>query len=358
MAMLLPQIATLEYGFAFDSKKFNSDSNGMPLIRIRDVQRGYSTTSFDGDYDSRYLVSDGDLLIGMDGNFVINRWTGGKALLNQRVCRVTPIEGLIDEEYLRLFLKVELKRIEDRTPFATVKHLSARVLANVTLPDVPFDEQRKISQSICLIEELQQSLKTLEAELTDLGRAIYDKDFNQKTWPTKRLDTITECLDSKRKPVTAAQRPSGNVPYFGANGQQGWIDKAIFDETLILVAEDGGHFDAPERGVAYKVSGPSWVNNHAHVLRPMPEITAEYLHRSLKHFNFLPFISGSTRAKLNKNQLNRVEIPVPPLNLQRDFDEKMAIVDQKMGNLGVLVDEANDLYNAELARHFPSVSHE
>src|SRR3546814_4107270 len=107
-----------------------------------------------------------------------------------------------------------------------------------------------------------------------------------------------------RKPVTAKDRNPGDVPYYGANGQQGWIDKPIFDEPLVLVAEDGGHFDHPERGVAYRIDGPAWVNNHAHILRAKSgELDTEYLHRALRHFDFLPYISGSTRAKLTQGQL-------------------------------------------------------
>ncbi len=138
--------------------------------------------------------------------------------------------------------------------------------------------------------------------------------------PVKRIDAITECLDRLRRPVTESDRKPGNVPYYGANGQQGWIDRALFDEPLILVAEDGGYFDAPERGVAYRINGPAWVNNHAHILRAVTShVDTEFLHRALRHFNFLPFISGTTRAKLNQGQLNAVKLAVPPLDLQRAF---------------------------------------
>ena len=77
-----------------------------------------------------------------------------------------------------------------------------------------------------------------------------------------RLGDVVEFLDSKRRPVTESDRRSGPYPYYGANGLQGTIDEYIFDEPLVLLAEDGGHFDDPERGIAYRVSGKTWVNNH------------------------------------------------------------------------------------------------
>jgi restriction endonuclease S subunit len=152
-----------------------------------------------------------------------------------------------------------------------------------------------------------------------------DPAANPKRWPVKRVDEITQCLDRLRRPVTESDRKPGNVPYYGANGQQGWIDTALFDEPLVLVAEDGGYFDAPERGVAYRIDGPAWVNNHAHILRVLPQhVDTEFLHWALRHFNFLPYISGTTRAKLTQGQLNSVKLFVPPLQLQRDFGQRVA----------------------------------
>ena len=95
---------------------------------------------------------------------------------------------------------------------------------------------------------------------------ISRNSFNE-AFPIKRLVEVVEFLDSQRRPVTASDRRAGPYPYYGANGQQGTIDHFIFDEPLVLLAEDGGHFGESERGIAYRISGKTWVNNHAHVLR-------------------------------------------------------------------------------------------
>ena len=100
-------------------------------------------------------------------------------------------------------------------------------------------------------------------------------------YPLKRLDELVVFLDNMRRPVTEADRRAGPYPYYGANGQQGTMDTYIFDEPLVLLAEDGGHFGSPERGVAYRISGKTWVNNHAHVLRPKPGVDIAFLCRVL-----------------------------------------------------------------------------
>lgn len=137
------------------------------------------------------------------------------------------------------------------------------------------------------------------------------------SWPTACLAEVVEFLDSKRRPVRESERVEGPYPYYGANGQQGWIDGFLFNEPLILLAEDGGHFDNPSRGIAYAIDGKSWVNNHAHVLRVRECADFRYLLHSLKNRDVRSYISGSTRAKLTKGGASRIEIPLPPIEEQR-----------------------------------------
>ena len=73
MKKFLPEVCTIQYGFPFDSAKF-SDSEGIPLIRIRDVVRGYSETFTTEEYKDEFLVHENDLLVGMDGEFNIAKW--------------------------------------------------------------------------------------------------------------------------------------------------------------------------------------------------------------------------------------------------------------------------------------------
>ncbi len=174
-----------------------------------------------------------------------------------------------------------------------------------------------------------------------------------KHWPVKPLGEVTTCLDSQRIPVKEDDRQKrfGQVPYYGANGQVGWIDKALFNEPLLLVAEDGGYFDQPERSVAYTIHGPSWVNNHAHILRPdKNQVLLDFLGYYFRHFDFLPYITGTTRAKLTQRDLMRVEVPVPPLAVQERFVK--------------LLDEADELRKLRAqadwrtARLIPSLLHQ
>ncbi|WP_374588636.1 restriction endonuclease subunit S [Ideonella dechloratans] len=85
----------------------------------------------------------------------------------------------------------------------------------------------------------------------------------------------------------------------------------------MLLAEDGGHFENPARGIAYRISGKTWVNNHAHVLRPKADIDIAYLCRVLENYDVTPFVTGTTRGKLTKGGASEIPIPLPPLPEQR-----------------------------------------
>ena len=163
MLTKLTDVCTIQYGYAFNSDQF-SETEGIPLIRIRDVIRGFSETRTTESFPDEYLVHDGDILIGMDGEFNIARWHGGTAALNQRVCRLIPQK--VNPDYIVQFMPSALKAIEDKTPFVTVKHLSAKELNKIVVPIPAPDVQIRIGTILNKIDEIiefrQRQLLTLD----------------------------------------------------------------------------------------------------------------------------------------------------------------------------------------------------
>lgn len=151
---------------------------------------------------------------------------------------------------------------------------------------------------------------------------------------TRRLGDIVEVLDNKRVPLNEEQRSKmvGNIPYYGANGVQGFINKAMLDEPLILMAEDGGYFDDfVERPIAYKIEGPAWVNNHAHILRATANVNQDFLFYALQHKDIRRFIKGGTRAKLNASDLKDILVEIPlDTREQRGIAEVLSALDEQI----------------------------
>ena len=144
-----------------------------------------------------------------------------------------------------------------------------------------------------------------------------------------RIGDICEILDSKRVPITATERQPGPYPYYGANGVQDYVADYIFDDELVLLAEDGGNFGSKDKPIAYRVSGKCWVNNHAHVLKPKEGLDVDYLCYSLMFYDVTGLVNGATRQKLTQADMRKMEIPLPPLGEQR----KIAAVLEKVSDL-------------------------
>ena len=122
------------------------------------------------------------------------------------------------------------------------------------------------------------------------------------------LEDCCEILDSQRVPITASDRKEGPYPYYGANGIQDYVADYIFDDELVLLAEDGGNFGSKERPIAYRVSGKCWVNNHAHVLKPKDGLDVDYLCYSLMFYNVGGMVNGATRQKLTQAAMRKMLI--------------------------------------------------
>ena len=175
MEKTLPEVCIIQYGFPFDSSKFCS-AEGVPLVRIRDVVRGYSETYTTEIAGENYIVNDGDLLIGMDGEFNIAYWKGGRAYLNQRVCRLIPRED-VDRDYIFYYMPQALKAIEDATPFVTVKHLSAKQLSKILIPLPDMSEQQRISAVLRSVDRVIAMRKKELDELNNLVKSRFVELF-------------------------------------------------------------------------------------------------------------------------------------------------------------------------------------
>ncbi|WP_425991055.1 restriction endonuclease subunit S [Afipia sp. DC4300-2b1] len=156
----LIEIARPSYGFAFTSGNFNAAKRGMPLIRIRDISSTDTEAYFEGDYDPAYLVTAGDYLVGMDGDFNLRRWTGPDGLLNQRVMRINGWRCGIDPEFVKLPLQFILDHLHGQTSLTTVKHLSAKQVNGIEIPLPPLAEQHRI---VAKVDELMGLCDRLEA---------------------------------------------------------------------------------------------------------------------------------------------------------------------------------------------------
>lgn len=227
-------------GFAFKSHHFNAEERGLPVIRIRDVKRGYSETYSEEKFDPKFKITAGDILIGMDGEFNCAKWEGKDALLNQRVCRIQAISRELDEQYLFWHLPKALKRIEDKSNFVTVKHLSVKQIKSIEIPLPPIGEQRRIAAILDKADAVRRKRKKAIALTEDLLRSAFlemfgDPVMNPKGWDVMPLGKIAQIqgglqVTTKRKdnPIEAPYLRVANV----------YRDRLFLDEIKTIRVQD------------------------------------------------------------------------------------------------------------------------
>ena len=164
-------------------------------------------------------------------------------------------------------------------------------------------------------------------------------------WKVESLDNMIEILDTMRVPLSETERANkkGTIPYCGANGIIDYIDDYIFDDEAILIAEDGGNY-GKFQNKAYIMTGKYWVNNHAHIFRGRTELLENKF--IMQWFNFSdirPYISGSTRTKLNQEMLKRILVPVPSLQEQKKIAEILFTTDETIQRVNVEIALAEKL---------------
>ncbi|MCZ6804740.1 MAG: restriction endonuclease subunit S [Proteobacteria bacterium] len=175
-------------------------------------------------------------------------------------------------------------------------------------------------------------------------------------WPLIKISELCEILDNRRKPITKKNRIEGPYPYYGATGVLDYVEDFLFDEELVLVGEDGAKWGAGDNS-AFKIAGKTWVNNHAHVLKPFKEkILEQWLIYYLNGQDLSDFITGMTVPKLNQGKLKEIPVPLPPIHEQERIvailDQVFADIDKACANAEQNLKNARELFESYLQQVF------
>lgn len=223
-------------------------------------------------------------------------------------------------------------------------------LRQFIMPVPPIREQEKIAEILTrcdkvielkkqlIAEELKQK-KWLMQRLLDPCSGFRLAGFDGE-WGTNSIGEFCDCLDNLRKPVNSSNRlvMKGIYPYYGANNIMDYVSDYLFDEEIVLLAEDGGNYDDyRSKPIAVFVNEKCWVNNHAHILRAKNRQT-KYLFYALEHKDIRNYINGSTRGKLTKNDMLSICIDIPPTieeqtaiaNIISTVDYKIELLEQEL----------------------------
>jgi type I restriction enzyme S subunit len=331
------------------------DDQGVPYIKSSDVGQsiqslGLSKTALAIHQKyHRSTVHPGDIVFSLRGN------TGATSIvpadlpeanLTQGTARIA-VSAEFDNRFVRYVLAsdIAMRQVLAVAKGSTFTEVSLDALRKITIPHPPLPEQQKIADILSTWDQAIEKTDALLRNARTQKRALMQQlltgkrrfpEFEGQPWKEVRLGDVVDCLDNKRVPLNSSQRNEmqGDIPYWGANGIVGYVDDYIFDEPLVLLAEDGGYFDEfSTRPIANLSYGKAWVNNHAHILRAGQEVETEWLYYTLVNRNILGFINSGTRSKLNKGDMLKIPVQLPPLSEQVRIAETIGLADRDVTDL-------------------------
>ena len=373
----LGDVCEIVNGFAFDSKLFNTDKKGIPLIRIRDVIRGFSETYTTENADSRFLVKVGDLLIGMDGEFNCSLWKSEDSFLNQRVCKIVPNLELINKDYVYYGLKGKLKEIEDKTSFVTVKHISSKQIENIVLKYPPLETQKQIAVQLDKCTALIAKHKQILEKYDILIKSRFIEMFGDITtgnykFETRKLGSVSEVGSSHR--VFTTEFVEQGVPFYRgteigmlANGQQPEEPFYISEEHYNRLTE---HDSKPKIGDLLMPSicnkGQVWMvdtdtpfyykDGRVLSISPNQKIYnskyLQYFKREKTIVEYPKLGSGSTFAEFKIFLLKDIDVLTPPISLQNTFASFVQQIDKSKFAVQKSLEKAETLYKSLMQEYF------
>ncbi|WP_308388304.1 restriction endonuclease subunit S [Acidithiobacillus sp. AMEEHan] len=294
-----------------------SPNGQYPFFTCAD-QHSFSDTY---SYDAEAILIAGNAHVGQ------TRYYKGKFEAYQRTYVLTGFRNIYTS-YLFAFLGATLQAsLSAQAQTSAMSYIRLPMLKgyNVIYPHNA-NEQKKIADCLSSLDDLitleSRKLDALKQHKRGLMQQLFPAEgetvprlrfpeFREAgEWHAKSLGELCNILNNRRKPITSTERKAGEYPYYGASGIVDYIDDYIFDEELLLIGEDGAKWGAYEAS-SFIVYEKCWVNNHAHVLKPLGvdiKIVEAYL--NMKDLN--TYVTGAAPPKLTLGKLKEILVPVPP----------------------------------------------
>lgn len=333
---MLVDVAKILYGFPFQSNMFTDDEKYIPLIRIRDIKQGKGSIYFKGSFSSEFIIKRGDMIVGMDGDFNLNKWNDRDSILNQRVCKIeSKNENITNNNYLFHLLIPLFKKIESETSGSTVKHLSAKAINNISIPIPPLPIQQEIVNILdtftALDASLQAELEARRKQYKHYRNQLLNFEGKEVEWKT--LGEIGEFVRGnglQKKDFT--ESGVGCIHYgqiytyygFCTNKTKSFVSPEFAKKLKkaqkgnLIIATTSENVEDVCKSVVWLgdedicISGETYIFKH----NQNPKYLAYYLQTPLFFDYKKQNVTGTKVIRLHGDKLEKFTIPIPSLSEQ------------------------------------------
>ena len=370
----LGEVATFLNGYAFKPSEWNSE--GLPIIRIQNLTNTNAEYNyFNGDnIDKRYIVNNGDLLVSWSATLGAFIWDGDKAILNQHIFKTIFDKTDIDKHFLRYSIISSLNLMSTKAHGITMRHITKKDFDNIKIRVPPLSDQHHIVSELDKLSDIislkQQQMKEYDALAQSLFYEMFGDENNQYNgFQTFKLSELFE--------VGTGSTPSRKLENIYYGGTLNWVktteiqgnyiseteekitQKALDDtnckmypSNTILIAMYG---QGKTRGQVARLSVPAATNQACAAILPKPEIcNTDFLFEFflLSYERIRNMARGGTQSNLNLSLVKSIEIPLPPLSLQRSFAEKVKAIEHQKSLLKQSIAETQTLLDSRMQEYF------
>lgn len=278
--------------------------------------------------------------------------------INQGCIACIPNESIITPFFFYL-LSCYKDEFESLSGGTTFKEIALNVFADFKISIPPLPEQQAIASYLDTatakideaIAQQQKMIDLLNERKQIIINNAVTKGLNPNAkmkpsgidwignipehWELKQYRHLFYNLDYLRQPITADER-SRNNPQFDYYGASGIIDKIDYynvDDKVLLIGEDGANLLMRNLPLIYKAEGKFWVNNHAHILKPIQD-DYDFMAYVMEAADYTLFITGSAQPKLSQSNLNAVKLPIPPIEEQQSI---VKYLEQRTGKIDISI---------------------
>jgi type I restriction enzyme S subunit len=349
----VPEHWESERVFSAFNERVETGHPDLPNLNIT-IGRGVQVEEFEGARKKRLIEDLNAYKRAAKGDIAYNTmrmWQGAvgdvpvDGLVSPAYVVARPIKPINSRFYSYLFRTETFQTETNRHSYGIVSDRNRLYwlgFKNITIPIPSREEQdrivafldQKTAEIDALIAKKQRQIELLDEQKAILINRAVTRGLNldaklkssgiewigeiPEHWETRQVRHLFDNLDNRRIPISSIERGKMTerlYDYYGASGAIDKVDGYIFDEDLILIAEDGANLVMRNLPLAIHATGKYWVNNHAHILRPKQGPIEYWLH-ALECCDFTTSITGSAQPKLTKDALASSFLPCPPVNEQ------------------------------------------
>lgn len=376
----LGDTATFHNGYPFKPTEWSSF--GREIIRIQNLTKGSSQTNyFEGKLANKYSVTKGDILISWSGSLGVYEWEKEDAWLNQHLFKVVFDKEAVDKSFFKYLISISLKKLETQVHGATMKHITKKNFDAFPVNLPPLETQQKIAAILDAADTLRQKDKALLAKYDELTQALFLDMFGD-TWvnPKKWKEYLVEELASKEKnsikagPFGSSLKKEFYVKEgYKIYGQEQvikddmsfgnyYIDEKKYKELenckvktgdiLISLVGTYGKISVIPQEFEEGIINPRLMKITPDEKIIRPDFLKILLQGSASIIQMKNQSRGGTMDIVNVGIMRKIKLPVPPLELQTQFAERVAIIEKQKAIAQASLEKSEELFNSLLQKAF------